>query len=85
MLMSMRVRVRLPDHDFKVGRRHLLTPLVLAVCIITQEGVTYTGPTYVAIRSSKHNGSTAFSHNEDLQTLVQAEQHLLCRVLFFCQ
>ena len=76
MLMSMRVRVRLPDHDFKVGKRHLLTPSVLAVCNITQDGVTYTGPTYVAIRSSKHNGSTAFSHNEDLQTLVQAEKEI---------
>ena len=71
ILMNMRVRVRLPDHDFKVGRRHLLTPSVLAVCSITKEGVTYTGPTYVAIRSSKHNGSTAFSHNEDLETFAK--------------
>ena len=66
ILMNMRVRVRLPDHDFKVGKRHLLTPSVLAVCGITQEGVTYTGPTYVAIRSSKHNGSTTYSHNVEI-------------------
>ena len=71
ILMNMHVRVRLPDHDFKVGSRHLLTPSVLAVCTITQEGVSYTGATYVAIRSSKHNGSTAFSHNEDLVTFVK--------------
>ena len=29
ILMNMRVRLRLPDHDFKVGSRHLLTPVIL--------------------------------------------------------
>ena len=72
MLMNMRVRVRLPDHDFNVGFRHLLVPSVLAHCKIDpQTGkVTYSGETYVGIRSSKHNNSTAYSHHDDLKTFI---------------
>ena len=66
ILMNMRYRVRLPDHDFCVGSRHLLVPSVMAQCVINpSSGVTYTGHTYIAVRSSKHNNSTAFSHQED--------------------
>ena len=65
--MNMRVRVRLPDHDFCVGTRHLLVPSVIAHCVIDPKtGVSYSGTTYVAVRSSKHNNSTAFTHNEDM-------------------
>ena len=67
LLMSMRVRVRLPDHDFVVGSRHLLVPSVIAHCRIDPgQGVTYTGETYIAVRSSKHNNSSAFSHQQDM-------------------
>ena len=67
LLMNMRVRVRLPDHDFCVGTRHLLVPSVIAHCVIDPKtGVSYSGTTYVAVRSSKHNNSTAFTHNEDM-------------------
>ena len=67
LLMNMRVRVRLPDHDFCVGARHLLVPSVIAHCVIDpKSGISYSGTTYVAVRSSKHNNSTAYSHNEDL-------------------
>jgi hypothetical protein len=66
-LMSMRARVRLPDHDFPLGARHLLVPSVMVECTITEEhGVSYTGETYVGIRSSKHNNSSAFTHQEDM-------------------
>ena len=72
MLMNMRYRVRLPDHDFCVGSRHLLVPSVIAHCVIDPKtGVTYTGTTYIAVRSSKHNNSTAFSHQEDLKKFMQ--------------
>ena len=68
LLMNMRYRVRMPDHDFAVGSRHLLVPSVMAVCIMDPDSgqVTYSGPTLVRIRSSKHNNSSAFSHQEDL-------------------
>ena len=37
ILMSMKVRVRLPDHDFPVGPRHLLVPSVMAECSISED------------------------------------------------
>ena len=74
ILMSLRARVRLPDHDFKVGSKHLLVPSVSAVCDIDPKtGVTYSGKTYIAIRSAKHNGSTAFSHTEDMIKFSQLQ------------
>ena len=72
LLMNMRVRVRLSDHDFCVGAGHTLCPSVLTECIIDPKvGVTYSGTTYVAIRSSKHNNSTAGSHFVDLLRMYE--------------
>ena len=77
ILMSVRARVRLPDHDFKVGSKHLLVPSVIAICQIDPKtGVTYTGNTYIAVRSAKHNGSTAFSHAEDLARFCELQPSL---------
>ena len=55
-------KVRLPDHDFAVGTRHLLVPSVMAQCQIGKDGVSYNGETYIAVRSSKHNNSSAYTH-----------------------
>ena len=41
-------------------------PSVLAQCEIDKEGVSYSGVTYIGLRSSKHNNSSAFTHQEDL-------------------
>ena len=41
MLMNMRVRVRLPDHDFSVGSRHLLCPSVIAECKVSFHQKSY--------------------------------------------
>lgn len=73
MLMNMRARVRLPDHDFAVGSRHLLTPSVVAHCNVDPltGKVGYTGATKVAIRSSKHNNSNAFTHHDDLIQFIE--------------
>ena len=72
MIMNMRCRVRLPDHDFSVGPRHLLCPSVIAHCQHDPNTgkIGYTGKTYVAVRSSKHNNSTAFTHHDDLKHFV---------------
>ena len=46
MLMNMPCRIRLPDHDFAVGSRHLLCPSVVAVNKIDGSGhVDYSGET----------------------------------------
>ena len=76
LLMSMEYRVRLPDHDWVVAERHKLIPSVYALCTIEKDrigdekAVTYSGPTYVAIRSGKHDKSTAYSHGDDFCTVV---------------
>ena len=72
MLMNMSARVRLPDHDFAVGSRHLLVPSVVGINRINERGqVGYSGETYVAVRSQKHNNSSAYTHHEDLLKVVE--------------
>ena len=65
-------KVLLPDHDFTVGAQHKLIPSVIAVMEIlpkklTGDAVTYNGPTYIATRSGKHTGSSAFHHLTDMK------------------
>ncbi|KAE8744171.1 hypothetical protein FOCC_FOCC009179 [Frankliniella occidentalis] len=79
ILMHLEYRVRLDDHDFVVGGRHQLTPSVYAGITIKKDGmgrpeaVTYSGPTFIAIRSGKHSGSTAATHATDLNTVLSLE------------
>ena len=73
ILMHLEYKVRLPDHDFAVAARHKLIPSVYAACVINPDkftdAVSYSGPTYIAIRSMKHDSSTAFTHGHDLERL----------------
>ncbi|CAF5180757.1 unnamed protein product, partial [Rotaria magnacalcarata] len=71
MLMHLDYRVRLPDHDWTVAPRHQLTPSVYAACMMNDNNdVGYSGPTYIAIRSAKHDRSDANSHTCDFDRLV---------------
>lgn len=76
-LMHLEYRVRLPDHDWVVAERHKLIPSVYAgVKIIPEQmgspnGVTYSGPTYIAIRSGKHTSSSARSHGRDFESVLE--------------
>ena len=36
---------------------------------LTSNALTYSGPTYVAIRSAKHTGSSAYSHLQDMKRI----------------
>lgn len=60
ILMHMEYKVTLPDHDFVVAAKHKLTPSVYAAIVIKPNGfgkpeaVTYSGPTYIAVRSGIH-------------------------------
>ncbi|KAJ8677784.1 hypothetical protein QAD02_013571 [Eretmocerus hayati] len=77
ILMPTEYRVKLPDHDFVVAQKHKLIPSVYAGIEIKADGlgnpeaVSYSGPTYIAIRSGKHDSSTAFSHAADFKHLLQ--------------
>ena len=66
--MYMEYEIKLPDHDFAVVENHKLIPSVIGDMQVVmssdlaRNAVTYSDPTYVAIRSVKHTGSSAYSH-----------------------
>ncbi|GBP77771.1 hypothetical protein EVAR_98464_1 [Eumeta japonica] len=76
ILMQVEYRVTLPDHDWVIAERHKLIPSVYAGIIIQPNGegrpdaVSYSGPTYVAIRSGEHCSASLKSHASDLKRLL---------------
>jgi hypothetical protein len=71
MLMHLDYLISLLDHDRTVASRHQLTPSVYATCLLSEDrDLGYSGSTYVAIRSAKHNQSNAESHATDFDRLV---------------
>lgn len=76
LLMHVEYRVSLPDHDWVLAAKHKLIPSVYAGCVIKEnaigrpESVTYSGPTYISIRSGKHSSSTAWTHAVDFEKLT---------------
>ena len=73
LLMHMEYQIQLPDHDFVVAPLHKLIPSVIGDMVIKErtlsEAVTYTGATYVGIRSAKHSGSSAYHHLQDMKRI----------------
>ena len=64
-------RVKLPDHDFVIAPSHKLIPSVYAgLSFCSDNELGYSGPTYIAIRSAKHDSSTAQTHCGDFLRLV---------------
>ena len=74
ILMHLDYRVRLPDHDFVIGTKHKLIPLVYGLCdIAPKDGrVTYLGDTFIRIRSGKHDTSSAYTHAYDVRELFKS-------------
>jgi len=68
LLMHIEYRISLPDHGCVVADQHKLIPSVYAGSRIMPDGlgnkeaVSYSGSTYIAIRSGKHSSSTEMSH-----------------------
>ncbi len=74
LLMHLEYKVTLPDHDFPIGENHKLIPSVYAACLHDKDGtIGYSGPTHVAIRSAKHNHSSAESHIADFNHLLNLD------------
>lgn len=75
IVMHMEYTVTLADHDFAIASGHKLIPSVYACCVIDDtrmgepQAVTYSGPTYIAIRSAKHSSSTSCTHSSDFERL----------------
>ncbi|KAF6018422.1 hypothetical protein EB796_023278 [Bugula neritina] len=80
LLMSLEYKVTLPDHDWVIAQKHKLIPSVYAVCqikpnMIGQENaVTYSGPTYITIRSGKHDTNSAYSHGLDFNQMIELDE-----------
>jgi len=78
--MHVEYQVRLPDHDWVVAERHKLIPSLYAAIKIEpnqfgqRTSVGYSGPTYIAIQSGKHDSSTAESHALDLDTVFGLDE-----------
>lgn len=79
-LMHVEYRVTLPDHDWVVAKKHKLIPSVYAVIEIAENkfgdpsAVSYSGPTYIAIRSGKHSSSNASTHALDFKKLTSLKE-----------
>jgi len=81
IVMSTEYRVKLPDHDWVVAEKHKLIPSVYAFLSINDDivgdnatGIANSGPTYIAIRSGKHDSSNAYSHGTDIRHVVHDER-----------
>ena len=75
LLMHLEYKVKLPDHSFVVATRDKLNPSVYGVCDVNLKGdVTYSGDTFVRIRSGKHDKSSAETHAYDMHELFRSEQ-----------
>ena len=75
ILMRLDYKVKLPDHTFAVADKHKLIPSVYGLCNIDAgtfgkaKGVKYKGPTYIKIRSGKHDSSTTYDHGNDILSM----------------
>lgn len=80
LMMHLDYKIKLSDHDFVKAPSHKLIPDVYAGIKIKsnsigdQNAVTYSGPTYVAIRSAKHCQSSAYGHNRDMKELFSLKE-----------
>lgn len=81
ILMHFEYKVTLLD-DWVIAERHKLIPSIYAGIIIKPQGlgypeaVTYSGNTYVAIRSGKHDSSTAASHSAEFKPLIKIDDYI---------
>lgn len=72
ILMGIDYKVRMPDHDFVIGQGHKLIPSVYAKCDIKENGVmSYSGLTFIFIRSARHDTSNAFTHHDDIKVVLE--------------
>ena len=75
ILMHVEYRVKLPDHDFPISEKHKLIRSFYAACEKNKAcSIGYNWPTYITIRSGKHDKSSATSHIEDFGALPSLDE-----------
>ena len=74
ILMHMEYKVKLIDHDFVVGPQHKSIPSVYGICEVTKlRAISYSGNTFIRVRSGNHDTSNAYAHAYDVRELFQGE------------
>ena len=80
LVMHISYEIRLPNYGFVKATKHKLTPSVYAGCEIRSPSawadleISYSESTYVAIRSGKHDSSTAYSHGKDFSHVMEMKE-----------
>ena len=80
LVMYVSYEIRLPDRDFVKATKHKLMPSVYTGCEIRSPSVwvypeiSYSGLTYVVIRSGKHDSSTAYSQGKDFNNVMEMKE-----------
>ena len=80
LIMHVDYEIILPDHDFVKATKLKLTPSVYSACEIRTTSskvapeISYSGPTSIAIRSGKHDSSTAYSHDRDFDHVLKLDE-----------
>ncbi|CAG8713128.1 14711_t:CDS:2, partial [Dentiscutata erythropus] len=78
--MRLEYRVKLPDHDWVVAKRHKLILSVYTILNMERgkyrnsEAVTYSGSTFIRVHSGKHDSSTAYSYGKNFDELMVEEK-----------
>ena len=74
ILMHSEYKVTLPNHDIQIGKKHKLILCVYAASLKKDGEVSYNGPTFIPIRSGKHDKSCAETHSDDFERILQLEE-----------
>ena len=79
LVMHFEYKVKLPDHDFVIPKQHKLVPSILGdmqgkAKFFSSDDVTYSGPTFIDIRSANHLGSSAYNHLTDMKRIRELQE-----------
>ena len=76
----MEYQVKLPELDFVLTAKHKLIPSVIGDIKVvkskdlTNDAVTYSGATYIGIRSAKHSESSVNAHLQDMNRVRSLQE-----------
>ncbi|CAG8736863.1 35170_t:CDS:2 [Gigaspora margarita] len=80
ILMRVEYRVELPDHNWIIAKKHKLILFDYAILKMQNnkyrntEAITYSGSTFIRIRSGKPDTSTAYIHSKNFDNLMSNER-----------
>ena len=74
ILMHLEYKVMLQDHDFPIATKLKLIPSVYAAWLKKDDEVSYNDPTFMSIKSGKHDKSCAAAHSDDFERVLQLEE-----------